>query len=51
MEVGLLGLGLAYALNLMGLFQYSVRQSAEVENQVRYGILSTSYNYPASFMQ
>ena len=33
-DAGLLGLALAYALNMMGLFQYSVRQSAEVENQV-----------------
>ena len=34
-DAGLLGLALAYALNMMGLFQYSVRQSAEVENQVK----------------
>ena len=30
-DAGLLGLALAYALNMMGLFQCSVRQSAEVE--------------------
>ncbi len=35
LDSGLLGLALAYALNMMGLFQYSVRQSAEVDSQVR----------------
>ena len=35
-DAGLLGLALTYALNMMGLFQYSVRQSAEVENQVNH---------------
>ena len=29
-----MGLTLTYAINLMGLFQWGVRQSAEVENQV-----------------
>ena len=32
---GLVGLTLTYAMALMGLFQWGVRQSAEVENQVR----------------
>ena len=31
---GLVGLTMTYAINLMGLFQWGVRQSAEVENQV-----------------
>ena len=29
-----MGLTLTYAIGLMGLFQWGVRQSAEVENQV-----------------
>ena len=33
---GLVGLTLTYAMALMGLFQWGVRQSAEVENQVRH---------------
>ncbi len=33
-DSGVLGLAMAYALNLMGLFQYAVRQSAELENQM-----------------
>jgi hypothetical protein len=33
---GLVGLTMTYAMALMGLFQWGVRQSAEVENQVRY---------------
>ncbi len=32
---GVVGLTMLYAVNLMGLFQWGVRQSAEVENQVR----------------
>ena len=31
---GIVGLSLTYAINLMGAFQWAVRQSAEVENQV-----------------
>ena len=31
-----MGLTLTYAMALMGLFQWGVRQSAEVENQVSY---------------
>ena len=34
MNGGLVGLSLTYAIGLMGLFQWGVRQSAEVENQV-----------------
>ena len=41
-DAGLIGMALAYALNLMGLFQYSIRQSAEVEGMV---CLSVAYNY------
>ena len=32
---GLVGLIMTYAISLMGLFQWGVRQSAEVENLVR----------------
>ncbi len=31
---GLVGLALTYAINLMSIFQWGVRQSTEVENQV-----------------
>lgn len=40
LEAGAVGLALSYAVTLMGMFQWGVRQSAEVENLVR-----TSY-YP-----
>ncbi|CAM9839747.1 unnamed protein product, partial [Ectocarpus sp. 8 AP-2014] len=33
-DAGLLGAALVYVLQLGGLFQWSVRQSAEVENQM-----------------
>ena len=35
LDAGLVGLSVTYAMTLMGLFQWGVRQSAEVENQVR----------------
>ena len=35
LNAGLVGLGLTYTVSLAGMFQYSVRQSAEVENTVR----------------
>ena len=35
MEPGAVGLVLSYALTLIGMFQWGVRQSAEVENMVR----------------
>ena len=34
MNAGLVGLSITYTMTLMGLFQWGVRQSAEVENQV-----------------
>ncbi|XP_072034829.1 ATP-binding cassette sub-family C member 4-like [Amphiura filiformis] len=34
LDSGLVGLSLSYALSLMGAFQWGVRQSAEVENQM-----------------
>lgn len=34
MDAGLVGLVITYAMTLMGFFQYAVRQSAGVENQV-----------------
>ncbi|XP_077867141.1 ATP-binding cassette sub-family C member 4-like [Saccoglossus kowalevskii] len=34
LNAGLVGLSLAYAITLMGVFQWCVRQSAEVENQM-----------------
>lgn len=39
LDAGLVGLSMAYAMNLTGLFQWGVRQSAEVESQVGF-----SYN-------
>ena len=38
LNVGLVGLGLTYTVSLTGMFQYCVRQSAEVENIVRDGM-------------
>lgn len=35
LEAGSVGLALSYAVTLMGMFQWGVRQSAEVENLVR----------------
>ena len=35
LNAGLVGLGLTYTVSLAGMFQYCVRQSAEVENIVR----------------
>jgi len=35
MKAGDVGLALSYAVTLMGMFQWGVRQSAEVENMVR----------------
>ncbi|XP_041354291.1 ATP-binding cassette sub-family C member 4-like [Gigantopelta aegis] len=34
LDAGLVGLSVTYAMTLMGLFQWGVRQSAEVENQM-----------------
>ena len=34
LNAGLVGLSMTYAMTLMGMFQWGVRQSAEVENQV-----------------
>lgn len=36
LDAGSVGLALTYAVTLMGMFQWGVRQSAEVENMVRY---------------
>lgn len=35
LEAGSVGLALSYSVTLMGMFQWGVRQSAEVENMVR----------------
>lgn len=35
LDAGSVGLVLTYAVTLMGMFQWGVRQSAEVENMVR----------------
>lgn len=40
MEPGAVGLALSYAVTLTGMFQWGVRQSAEVENMVRPFILN-----------
>ncbi|GFN81871.1 multidrug resistance-associated protein 4 [Plakobranchus ocellatus] len=34
MDVGFVGLSITYTMNMMGMFQWSVRQSAELENQM-----------------
>lgn len=36
LDAGQVGLALSYSLTLMGMFQWSVRQSAEVENMVMF---------------
>lgn len=36
LDAGQVGLALSYALTLMGMFQWCVRQSAEVENMVMF---------------
>lgn len=36
LDAGAVGLALSYAITLMGMFQWGVRQSAEVENMVSY---------------
>lgn len=35
LEPGAVGLALSYAITLTGMFQWGVRQSAEIENMVR----------------
>lgn len=35
LDAGSVGLALSYSVTLMGMFQWGVRQSAEVENMVR----------------
>lgn len=35
LEAGAVGLALSYAVTLTGMFQWGVRQSAEIENMVR----------------
>ena len=35
LEPGAVGLALSYAVTLTGMFQWGVRQSAEIENMVR----------------
>lgn len=39
LDAGSVGLALSYAVTLMGMFQWGVRQSAEVENLVRIFVL------------
>lgn len=36
LDAGQVGLALSYSLTLMGMFQWSVRQSTEVENMVMF---------------
>lgn len=38
LDAGAVGLALSYSVTLMGMFQWGVRQSAEVENMVRYSL-------------
>lgn len=39
LDAGQVGLALSYALTLMGMFQWCVRQSAEVENMVMFIVM------------
>uniref|UniRef100_A0A3P8TQF5 ATP-binding cassette, sub-family C (CFTR/MRP), member 4 n=1 Tax=Amphiprion percula TaxID=161767 RepID=A0A3P8TQF5_AMPPE len=41
LDAGSVGLALSYAVTLTGMFQWGVRQSAEVENMVRYCLFVT----------
>lgn len=41
LEPGAVGLALSYAVTLTGMFQWGVRQSAEIENMVRTDIWNT----------
>lgn len=38
LDAGSVGLALSYSVTLMGMFQWSMRQSAEVENMVSLSI-------------
>lgn len=40
LEPGSVGLALSYAMTLTGMFQWGVRQSAEIENMVRLNTLA-----------
>ena len=42
-DLSIIGLGLTYVISLSGLFQYVVRQSAEIEDLVSYQILNKTY--------
>lgn len=43
LEAGTVGLALSYAVTLMGMFQWGIRQSTEVENLVRFPQKSRRY--------
>lgn len=43
LDAGQVGLALSYALSLMGMFQWCVRQSAEVENMVTFIVMSSAF--------
>ena len=42
LDAGSVGLALSYSVTLMGMFQWGVRQSAEVENMVRGSLFLTT---------
>lgn len=44
LEPGVVGLALSYAVTLTGMFQWGVRQSAEIENLVRTFTLFAAQN-------
>ena len=46
LDPSLVGLSLAYTITLIGMFQYCVRVSAEVENLVRSSINETEVHSP-----
>lgn len=43
LDPGSVGLALSYAMTLTGMFQWGVRQSAEIENMVRRFTLYSSF--------
>lgn len=46
MDAGQVGLALSYALTLMGMFQWCVRQSTEVENMVMFILTCLAFSSP-----
>lgn len=51
LDAGQVGLALSYALSLMGMFQWCVRQSTEVENMVTFIVMSSAFSSPPATQQ